>query len=288
MAHCDPTAPPPTPGLAPPSGGEPPDARAFFDAAARDYEDQHYGPDARSFMSVRLAHVLAIVDALALPAQSVAVDAGCGPGPLSAALAARGLRVLAHDTSPAMLRRARGRAHAVADARAPALQVASVERMPYRDAVADLVCSVGVLEYLPDDARLLGEMRRVLRPGGIAIVAATNLWSPAGSLDFLVEAAKRRPALARVAQRLRPEHRVRARHFAVRRHRPAALRHSLAAAGFDRVRGRYFYLLPWPHPFDRLFPRATARCNRWLEPWSDSPLGWLAEGYLAVARRPVA
>ena len=262
------------------------DAQVFFDVAADDYDDQHYGPGVRSFMSVRLERFLHAVDDLRLPPGAVAVEAGCGPGRLSAALAARGLRVLAHDTSPEMLRRARRRLRAVAGTAPDALQVATVERMPYRDASADLVCSAGVLEYLPSDTALFCEVHRVLRPGGHTLLAVTNSRSPVGSLDFAVEAAKRQPWLARAAEALRPEYRVRPRHFPVRRHRPAVFRRNLARAGLEFVRGEYFYLLPWPHPFDRLFPRVTARLNCRLEPWSASRIGWLAEGYLAIARRP--
>lgn len=282
-AQPDQTAVETPPPEAPPGAD---DAQVFFDVAAGDYDDQHYGTGVRSFMSVRLEGFLAAVDGLRLPPGSIAVEAGCGPGRLAAGLASRGLRVLAHDTSPEMLRRARKRLRALPGAAPCALQVATVERMPYRDASVDLVCSAGVLEYLSSDAAMFGEIHRVLRPGGHALLAVTNLWSPAGSLDFAVEAAKRQPWLVRAVQTLRPEHPVRPRNFPVRRHRPAVFRRRLASAGLEVVRGQYFYLLPWPHPFDRLFPHATARLNNRLEPWSSSPLGWLAEGYLAIARRP--
>jgi SAM-dependent methyltransferase len=260
-------------------------ARVFFDRSVADYDAQHYGPGARSFMSVRLERILAIVDQLGLPPGSRVAEGGCGPGHLAAALAGRGLRVLAIDTSPAMLRRARERLAAVPGAPHAGLQVASIERTPYADASIDLVCSAGVLEYLPGDAQALREVRRILRPGGHALLSVTNYWSPAGYLDFGVEAAKRIPWLVRAVNSLRPRHPLRPRYFAVRRHRPAAFRHQLSQAGLEPIRGEYFYLLPWPHPFDRLFPGPTARLNRRLEPHARGRLGWLAEGYLVLARR---
>jgi SAM-dependent methyltransferase len=260
-------------------------ARAFFDSAVAEYEEQHYGAGARSLMSVRLERILAFVDALALPAGSRALEAGCGPGHLAAGLARRRLEVLAVDTSPAMLRRARARAGGPP---APSFQVASIEHLPFRDASVDLACSAGVLEYLACDAAALGEIHRVLRPGGYALLSVTNFWSPAGWLDFAVEAAKRNAALRRAVNALQPRHPLRPRYFVVRRHRPAAFRGALAAAGLEVARHEYFYLLPWPHPFDRLFPRATARLNRRLEARVQGRLGGLAEGYLVLARRPPA
>jgi ubiquinone/menaquinone biosynthesis C-methylase UbiE len=258
-------------------------ARAFFDASADGYDDQHYGPGARSLMSVRLARMLTAVDGLALSPGARVLDAGCGPGHLALALAGRGLRVHAVDTSHAMLDRARARCEGAAAA--PALQLASVERLPYADASFELVCSAGVIEYLGSDAAFLAEVRRVLRPGAHALLPVTNFWSPAGYLDFAIEAAKRVPWLARAVNASRLRHPLRPRHFRVRRHRPAQFRQSLSLAGLEPVEDAYFYLLPWPHPFDRLFPRATARANQRLEGHVRGRIRWLAEGYLVLARR---
>lgn len=258
-------------------------AQAFFDSVAADYEAQHYGTGMRSLMRVRLERMLELVDGLSLAEGSRVVDAGCGPGHLAMRLAQRQLRVLALDTSRAMLQRTRERLGA--EVGCSALQVASIEQMPYRDASLDLVCSAGVLEYLPDDHPALDEIRRVLRPGGHALLPVTNYWSPVGYLDFAIEAGKRIPWLVRAINAGQPRHPLRPRHFSVRRHRPARFRRSLSLAGFEIVHDEYFYLLPWPHPFDRLFPRATARLNRRLESRGSGRMGWLAEGYLALARR---
>lgn len=262
-------------------------ARAFFDSSVSDYEALHYGPGVRSLMSVRLERSLAVVEQLGLAAGGRVVEAGCGPGHLAAALAARGLRVLAFDTSPAMLRRASERLAEVPGGPRGGLQLASIERMPFADASVDLVCSAGVLEYLPRDADVLAETRRILRPGGHALLSVTNYWSPAGYLDFAVEAAKRIPWLAQAVNALRPEHPLRPRHFPVRRHRPAIFRHHVSLAGLELVHDEYFYMLPWPHPFDQLFPALTARLSRRLEPLVGTRLGGLAEGYLVLARRPL-
>lgn len=46
--------------------------------------------------------------------------------------------------------------------------VADVQRLPFRDGSVDLVFATGLLEHVKDDRALLGEIARVLRPGGIA------------------------------------------------------------------------------------------------------------------------
>jgi 2-polyprenyl-3-methyl-5-hydroxy-6-metoxy-1,4-benzoquinol methylase len=47
-------------------------------------------------------------------------------------------------------------------------------RLPYRDAHFDCVVSIDVLEHLEDASAFLGELRRVLRPGGTAVVTVPN------------------------------------------------------------------------------------------------------------------
>ena len=49
--------------------------------------------------------------------------------------------------------------------------------LPFEDASFDVVVSIGTLHHTGDLARALGEVRRVLRPGGRAVVMVYNGWS---------------------------------------------------------------------------------------------------------------
>lgn len=267
---------------------EKPEARAFFRSAVVEYDRTHYST--RSFMTVRLERVLEIVDALALAAGARVLEGGCGPGHLVAALLARDLDVVAIDTSPAMLALTRERVSAMPARSPPALQLASLEQLPHRDASFELVCSTGVIEYLPGDATALREMWRVLRPGGHLVLSVTNAWSPIFVAEFAIEFLKRQKWLRGAFNALwtRLGHPpVRARHFPVRRHRARRLHEALAAAGFQPQDGVFFHFLPWPHPLDQFFPGLSARLGAPLERFGRSPLGVLAEGYLAVCEKPL-
>lgn len=92
------------------------------------------------------------------------LDLGCGPGEDTAELAARGFRVVGCDLSRKAIRTATEEvpiAHFfVADLRSP---------LPARTAVADVIVASLSLHYFPwqPTVALFGEIRRVLRPGGV-------------------------------------------------------------------------------------------------------------------------
>jgi SAM-dependent methyltransferase len=95
------------------------------------------------------------------------LDAGCGSGPLFAALRDRGAVVTGFDTSAGMLELARQRLGDDAD-----LQVADLSRpLPFPDGAFDDVVASLVLHYLEDWGPALAELRRVLTPGGRVIAA---------------------------------------------------------------------------------------------------------------------
>ncbi len=98
------------------------------------------------------------------------LDAGCGSGPLSAALRAKGATVAGFDASPAMIRLARERLGPAAD-----LRVADLgEPLTYADNAFDDVVASLVLHYLEDWTAPLAELRRVLKSGGRLILSVNH------------------------------------------------------------------------------------------------------------------
>lgn len=97
------------------------------------------------------------------------LDAGCGSGPLFAALRERGAAVTGIDQSEGMLAQARRRLGDDAD-----LRVADLAGpLPFDAAEFDDVLASLVLHYLRDWAPTLAEFRRVLKPGG-RLIASVN------------------------------------------------------------------------------------------------------------------
>ncbi|PWI07037.1 SAM-dependent methyltransferase [Streptomyces sp. NWU339] len=98
------------------------------------------------------------------------LDAGCGSGPLSAALRDRGAIVTGIDASAGMLALARRR---LGDDVALHLVDLS-DRLPFADGAFDDVVASLVLHYLEDWGPTLAELRRVLRPGGRLIASVDH------------------------------------------------------------------------------------------------------------------
>ncbi|GAA1860505.1 class I SAM-dependent methyltransferase [Asanoa iriomotensis] len=101
----------------------------------------------------------------ALTPQTRLLDVGCGPGTITADLAARVGAVTAVETAPAVLEGAR----AVAAERGLAIEFAvdDVNALSFADDSFDVVHAHQVLQHLADPVAALREMARVARPGGL-------------------------------------------------------------------------------------------------------------------------
>lgn len=97
------------------------------------------------------------------------LEVACGGGPGLRYLSERARSLKAGDYSPEVLARA-GR-HVGDNVE---LRVFDAQDMPYPDASFDVVIIFEALYYLPSAARFLAEVKRVLRPEGVLLVANAN------------------------------------------------------------------------------------------------------------------
>lgn len=106
-------------------------------------------------------------------------------------------------------------------------------QLPFHDGAFDVVTALDVIEHVPDDAGILGEMRRVLRPGGLLLLtvpAYQFLWS---------------------------QHDVFNHHM--RRYRRSGLQRLVEASDFEIVKLSYYNTLLFPAAMLR---KATMRVSR--------------------------
>jgi ubiquinone/menaquinone biosynthesis C-methylase UbiE len=97
------------------------------------------------------------------------LDVACGPGVVTAAIAPGAASVVAFDATEQMLDRARARC-AKAGLVNVAFERGNAERLPFDDARFDGVVTRLAIHHFADPQRALGEMFRVLRPGGISVI----------------------------------------------------------------------------------------------------------------------
>lgn len=110
-----------------------------------------------------------------VPPDATVLDVGCGPGHLALELARRapGLRVTGLDIDRAMIDRATANAErlpAPYAASHPEFVVGDVTALPFPDGSFDAVVTTFSMHHWADAESGLREVRRVLRPGGRAIV----------------------------------------------------------------------------------------------------------------------
>ena len=129
-------------------------------------EALHHDASRDHFIDVETRWLLLRAIRPALRPGAVVVDVGCSSGYLLADLRAAHPEVVAFgaDLVPDGLRHA----HEIAPD-APLL-LADFLALPFEDGRVDAVVSANVLEHVREDASALREIRRVLRPGGLAAV----------------------------------------------------------------------------------------------------------------------
>ena len=100
------------------------------------------------------------------------LDVGCGGGLLSEPFAALGCNVTGVDRSLPTLNAAR--AHAGKSGLTIRYLEASAESLPFNDKAFDVVCCCDVLEHVDDLEKVISEISRVLKPGGVFFFDTIN------------------------------------------------------------------------------------------------------------------
>ena len=119
------------------------------------------------------------IDWLALPSDGHWLDLGCGTGALTQTIAARSkpATVTGLDPSDRFIAFARRQIQN----RRVRFQSGDAQALPFPDRTFDAVVAGLVLNFIPDPARAVAEMKRVLRPGGIG---AAYVWDHAGEMQL--------------------------------------------------------------------------------------------------------
>jgi 2-polyprenyl-3-methyl-5-hydroxy-6-metoxy-1,4-benzoquinol methylase len=111
-------------------------------------------------------------------AESAILDCGCGTGITTAWLHQHRPHIRGVDFSSTFIETARKRGDY--------FEVMDLKELRYPDGHFVVVCSADAIEHVPDLPRALGEMLRVLRPGGVMVLQAPNLSTSILSTNYYV------------------------------------------------------------------------------------------------------
>jgi ubiquinone/menaquinone biosynthesis C-methylase UbiE len=253
----------------------PPDVRAYFDRESSRYLDERYARASCDQLSYQSRRRLALELLGRGPGR--VIDIGSGPGVFTSELLTRGFKITEVDVSLEMLRESRHRIQQETSARHVMFVEGRLPNLPVADSTFDAALCVGVLAYLRDPAESLREIRRVLKPGGTAILQVSNALCPTSRLHSLLRRGYRRvgEALGGAAY---PHLRIPLASFRLR-----GLRQTLEMARF-RVDSwaRYDFRPPF---LEWVAPSVALAASRRLQHFERSEvLGWAAEGLVLKAR----
>jgi ubiquinone/menaquinone biosynthesis C-methylase UbiE len=111
-----------------------------------------------------------IIEAIGADASGTVLDVACGPGVLTAAIAELAREVTAFDLTPLMLDKAAQRCAAVGRKNV-SFREGNATALPFAGSAFDAVVTRLSVHHFDQPARVFAEIFRVLRPGGVFVVA---------------------------------------------------------------------------------------------------------------------
>jgi 2-polyprenyl-3-methyl-5-hydroxy-6-metoxy-1,4-benzoquinol methylase len=225
----------------------------IFDQYGGNYRDviqraiDFAGLDYEFFVKAKARIIKHLAAGLDRAADVSLLDVGCGVGALHDHLGGTFARICGADVSEVSIEMARER-HPQIEYR-----VMEGNEIPYSSAAFGIVTAINVLHHIDPEARhdFVLELKRVIRPNGVACIIEHNPLNPLTRLAVLRCPFDKDAHLLGAAQANR----------------------LLEAAGLARVRASYFLLTPFSSA-------AASSLERWL---SALPLG---AQYAAVGERP--
>lgn len=140
----------------------------------RKWEAAYRTPENEKFYDHAFDYIVRVINP---PLNAMILDVGCGICAHSVRLVKHGFIVHGIDCSETILREAKLNVKSKGLESKIGIHCADILSLPFRDETFNYVLCWGVLMHIPDLEKAMGEISRVLTPGGMLIVSETNMYS---------------------------------------------------------------------------------------------------------------
>jgi SAM-dependent methyltransferase len=191
------------------------------------------------------------------------LDLGCGAGSYFEYLEKLGFEVVGVDSSKEMIKLASQVAVNLKNSKAVH---GDIMDLPFQDQKYDAIIAIGLIEYLPDDISFFEIVKKLLKPGGKAVITFRNklclerrLWKLYQKFGLRISKIE----------------------YFYREHNPADIIILLNVLGMKNINIRYCHFYPLPWPFSRLLNFINNYFAHKMEKYfSTSSISFLASTFI--------
>ena len=257
----------------------------YFDSKSEEYTNDYYLNQQTHPKWARQKAIVSFVSKYLQSSNTKILDIGCGPGLLEEDLSNLSYKGIGMDISKEMIKISKKRAESKGFNESWEFVCGDCEDTRLEPESVDCVIASGVIEYMPEDNKMIEELNRVLKVEGLLILNVTNVFGISTSFNRLSHYLKGIPGVMKLAdfikiRLLRSKTKAKRLSFIPRKHIPTVFIRKARRQGFELVDDVYQGFTLLPAPFDQIFNKLIRREFIDLEGLNNTPLRILGASYL--------
>ncbi len=265
----------------------------YFEEKAEEYTKDYYLSQSNHPKWQRQEAIVQMIKDNIVSSSSKILNLGCGPGLLEEELAKSGFGGVGIDSSEHMIRICQSRSDKYSFSDNWAFKVGDCEKTDFANESFDCVVASGLIEYMPEDKKMLSESYRVLKPNGILILNVGNVFGWSTLLNEFSYYLKNIPGVLSFANfikqnLLKESTQAKQLPFIPRKTIPFIFRKRALRKGFSLVSDRYQGFTLLPAPLETVFKSIILRGKEIdLEGLGKTPLKYIGASYLICLKKQI-